>query len=79
MSSTWVPDMRFRTVPARMRPWTQGSRDSDIRYIALQAREGDYAVFLRKQSIEVEIDEEKYLIVSHSSILLLLRDEDILT
>ncbi|MCF7805494.1 MAG: co-chaperone GroES family protein [Candidatus Marinimicrobia bacterium] len=57
-------------------PWAQ-SGDTDLRYIPLQANEGDYAVFLRKHAIEVEIDEQEYLIVSHSSIVLLLRDEDI--
>ncbi|HKJ66351.1 MAG TPA: co-chaperone GroES family protein [bacterium] len=60
-------------------PWETHHKESDIRYISLQAREGDYAVFLRKNSIEVEIDQEKYVIVNHASILLLLRDTEILT
>jgi co-chaperonin GroES (HSP10) len=47
---------------------------SEMRYVPLQARNGDYAVFLRRDSIEVEIDGNKYQIVGHSSILLLIRD-----
>ena len=58
-------------------PWSQQSGEGGLRYVGLQAEEGDYAVFLRKQAIEVEIDGEEYLIISHASILLLIRDEDI--
>jgi chaperonin GroES len=54
-------------------PWSSSGR-SDMRYVPLQAGKGDYAVFLRRDSIEVEIDGKKYLIVGHSSILLLIRD-----
>lgn len=54
-------------------PWsTAGS--GEMRYVPLQAGKGDYAVFLRKASVEVEIDGSQYLIVGHSSILLLIRD-----
>ncbi len=44
-----------------------------IKYLPLQAEEGDYAVFLRDSAIEVELENEKYLIVPHSSILMLIR------
>ena len=46
-----------------------------MRYIPLQAREGDYALFLREQGIEVEFEEKKYLIVPQSAVLMLVRDE----
>ncbi|MFH1197404.1 MAG: co-chaperone GroES family protein [bacterium] len=48
------------------------------KYIPLQAKEGDFALFLRKDAIEIEIRDEKYVIVSQSAILLLHRDESIL-
>jgi chaperonin GroES len=54
-------------------PWS-GARQGEMRYVPLQASQGDYAIFLRKESIEVEIDGNEYLIVGHSSILLLIRD-----
>ncbi len=54
-------------------PWTRAAR-GEMRYVPLQAKTGDFAIFLRRDGIEVEIDGNKYLIVGHSSILLLIRD-----
>lgn len=54
-------------------PWSQPK--DPMRYIPLQAREGDYALFLREQGIEVEFEERKYLIVPQSAVLMLVRDE----
>jgi co-chaperonin GroES (HSP10) len=44
-----------------------------VKYVPLQAEEGDYAIFLRDQSIEIEYDSKKYLIVPQSAILILIR------
>ncbi len=52
--------------------WSTTPKDP-VKYIPLQAEEGDYAIFIRDAAIEVEYEGEKYLIVSHSSILMLLR------
>ena len=57
-------------------PWLSASR-TEMRYVPLQAQKGDYAVFLRRDSIEVEIDATTYQIVGHNSILLLIRDRTI--
>jgi len=54
-------------------PWSQPK--DPMRYIPLQAREGDYALFLREQGIEVEFEDKKYLIVPQSAVLMLVRDE----
>ena len=51
-------------------PW---SKRRDVTYIPLQAREGDYAIFLKKDAVEIEYEDKKYLIVPHSSILALIR------
>ncbi len=48
-----------------------------VRYIPLQAKEGDLAIFLQKGAIEIIFNDEKYFIVSQNSILLLERDEEI--
>lgn len=48
-----------------------------IKYIPLQANSGDLAIYLKKDAIEIELDSEKLVIISHSSILLLLREEDL--
>jgi co-chaperonin GroES (HSP10) len=49
--------------------------DKKVKYIPLQAREGDLAIYLQKQAWEIEFDKEKYFIVPNSAILLLYRDE----
>jgi co-chaperonin GroES (HSP10) len=58
-------------------PWSATGDDNDMRYISLQAQIGDYAVFLRKSAIDVEFDNEEYVVVSHAAILLLVRDDEI--
>lgn len=57
-------------------PWKE---KSPIKYIPLQAKEGDLAFYLRKDAIEIEFEKEKLIIIPHSSILLLYRDDEILT
>ncbi len=54
-------------------PWS--SPKDPARYIPLQVREGDYAIFLREQAVEVEFEEKKYLIVPQSAVLMVVRDE----
>ncbi len=56
-------------------PWKRN--EESIRYIPLQAREGDLAIFLQKGAIEIVYDDEKYFIVPQQSILLLERDEEL--
>jgi chaperonin GroES len=55
-------------------PWSGGGSRAGMRYVPLQAQRGDFALFLRRDSVEVEIDGNRYQIVGHSSILLLIRD-----
>lgn len=61
--------------PPDEEPWK--SNEEKVKYIPLQAKEGDLAIFLRKEAYEIEFDKEKYLIVPHSAILLLIRNEDL--
>ncbi|MEN7549147.1 co-chaperone GroES family protein [Rapidithrix thailandica] len=58
-------------------PWKEV--DEKVKYIPLQAREGDLAIFLQKGAYEVVYEEEKYFIVPQQSILLLERDESLFT
>jgi co-chaperonin GroES (HSP10) len=55
-------------------PWKKHER-SEARYVPLQAREGDTAIFLKKASIEISHEGEKYLIVPNSAVLLLARED----
>lgn len=52
-------------------------KDDQIKYLPLQAQQGDLAIFLQKGAIEVIYEEEKYFIVPQSSILMLEREEDL--
>ncbi len=53
-------------------PWSTTPKEP-VKYIPLQAREGDYAIFLRDQAIEIEFEQKKYLIVPYSAVLMLIR------
>ena len=52
-------------------------KEDQVKYIPLQAKEGDLAIFLQKGAIEVMYDSEKYFIVPQASILMLEREEDL--
>lgn len=54
-------------------PWKENSNPT--KYMGMQARKSDLAIFLKSQSHEIEFENEKYLIVPHAAILLLIRDE----
>lgn len=55
-------------------PWTVNKR-KEVKYIPLQASEGDYAIFLKEAGVEIEFEGKKYLILPHSAILALVRLE----
>ena len=55
-------------------PWSTGD-SSSVKYIPTQADVGDMALFLNKASIEIKIENEDYLIVPQSAILILIRDD----
>ncbi len=53
-------------------PWK--TLDSSSRHVPMQARVGDYAIFLRKASVEIKFEGRTYLIVPQGAILLLDRN-----
>ncbi|NVK85737.1 MAG: co-chaperone GroES [Cytophagia bacterium] len=56
-------------------PWKES--DEKIKYIPLQAQEGDLAIFLQKGALEVVYQGEKLFIVPQSSVLMLEREHDL--
>lgn len=62
--------------PAAMdaEPWE--APQAEKKYFPLQAKEGDYCIFLRKSAIEIEFESKKYVVVPHSAILVLLRSRE---
>ena len=55
-------------------PWS-GNDSSNVKYMPTQADVGDIALFLNKASIEIKIENDDYLIVPQSAILILIRDD----
>jgi len=49
--------------------------EEKIKYIPLQAKEGDLAIFLQKSAYEVYFESEKYFIVPQHAILMLERND----
>ncbi len=62
-------------VPAEDESW-RGEEDK-VKYIPLQAQEGDLAIFLCSHATEVLYENEKYFIVPQSAILMLEREEEL--
>lgn len=54
-------------------PWKESNEK--VKYIPLQAKEGDLAIFLRKEAYEIEFEKEKLLIIPQSAVLLLIRND----
>ncbi len=62
-------------MPVDDEPWK--GEEEKVKYVPLQAREGDLAIFLLSGATEVMYENEKYFIVPQSAILLLEREEDL--
>lgn len=62
-------------VPPEDEPWK--NQEEQVRYLPLQAREGDLAIFLLSGATEIMYQDEKYFIVPQSAILMLEREEDL--
>lgn len=56
-------------------PWQTPKVDSY--YFPLQAREGDYCIFLKNAGIEIEFEKKKYIVAPQSAVLVLLRNEEV--
>ncbi|GAB3663782.1 co-chaperone GroES family protein [Echinicola sediminis] len=56
-------------------PWKE--KEENIRYVPLQAKEGDLAIFLLNGAHEVIYEGEKFYIVSQNAILMLEREEEL--
>ena len=62
-------------MPPEDEPWK--GADENVKYIPLQAREGDLAIFLLAGATEVVYAGDKYFIVPQSAILMLEREEEL--
>ena len=62
-------------IPVEDEPWK--SDEERVKYLPLQAREGDLAIFLVSGATEVMYEGEKYFIVPQGAILMLEREEEL--
>jgi chaperonin GroES len=70
------PGYPIPTLPEPQEPWKKN--DEQQNYFPLQVRAGDLAVYLQESSFLIEFNKEKYIIVPHSAILMVIRDEDLI-
>ncbi|MBC8179589.1 co-chaperone GroES [candidate division KSB1 bacterium] len=56
---------------------TWKEKRDDVKYVPLQTHIGDLAVYLSKSGYEIEFNDEKYIILPHSAILMIIRDENL--
>ncbi len=62
-------------LPPEDEPWK--NTEDQVKYLPLQAKEGDLAIFLLGGATEIMYEGEKYFIVPQSAILLLERDDEL--
>ena len=62
-------------MPVENESWK--AEEEQVKYIPLQAKEGDLAIFLLSGATEVMYENEKYFIVPQSAILMLEREEEL--
>jgi co-chaperonin GroES (HSP10) len=53
-------------------PWKIGGNEP--KYVPLQARIGDYAIFFRRAAVEITFEGDRYLVVPQAAILTLVRE-----
>ena len=61
--------------PTEDEPWKE--TEEKVKYMPLQAQEGDVALYLQRNAIDVQYEGENYVIVPQGSILMLERLEDL--
>lgn len=54
-------------------PWAESGSEAEMRFIPLQAQKGDHAIYARKEAVEIKFDNEKFVVVPHTAILVLIR------
>ncbi len=58
-------------------PWKRPAL-GEPKYLPVQARVGDYALFFRKAAVEITFEGKRYLVVPQAAILVLVRGADVL-
>ena len=69
------PGYPIQAIQEADEPWKD--RGDEVKYVPLQPKSGDLAVYLQKSGYEIEFNKERYVIVPHSAILILIRDSSL--
>ena len=56
-------------------PW-RVTASRETRFVPMQAKVGDYALFFRKAAVEITFESERFLVVPQVAILALVRDDE---
>lgn len=56
-------------------PWKD--KTDEVKYVPLQPKEGDLAIYLQGSGYEIQFNQERYVIISQSAILMIIRDEEL--
>ena len=64
-------------IPSPIEEETWKGEEEKVKYVPLQAKEGDLAIFLVSGATEVVYENEKYFIVPQGAVLMLEREEDL--
>lgn len=64
-------------IPTAVEDESWKGEEEKTKYLPLQAKEGDLAIFLVSAATEIMYEGDKYFIVSQSAILMLEREEDL--
>ena len=62
-------------IPAISEDEEAWKKQEEVKYVPLQAKVGDLAVYLSKAGYEIEFKGEKFIILSHSAIVMIVREE----
>ena len=64
-------------IPANKDPdeFFKGENSDPVNYVPLQVKEGDEALYLHAGGYEIEINDERYVIVGQNAILLVMRSD----
>jgi co-chaperonin GroES (HSP10) len=67
------PGFAIPAINDEVEPWKE--KNDSTKYVPLQAKVGDLAIYLAKSGYEIEFKGEKYIILSHSAIVMTVREE----
>jgi chaperonin GroES len=56
-------------------PWKQ--KRPQPRYMPMQVRVGDYAIFFRRAGVDITFEGKRYFVVPHDAILVVVRDDGV--